>query len=406
MNLVTKCTYGMATAVIIASLMSASASLAQSFLVIPKVMQFQTIGSVPLEININAGEEFGDARFELEGRGAEDGWTVFLRRSDQQSFEISPDNLNKYLIYDNVFSIPLSGSNRIKIEATGVAPRLRLVSIVKTTPLSGNLYPQAPFNLRPLVNSAASPTDTAVSSAIFYLKTDTKSGAFKSCSAFQIASGVFLTAMHCVSIVVNDKCDAIGNGAIFLYPQLEGSLSGQMSADNKKSAVSAQVLLCGDLSSFDFENQQSKTDYAILVAKDTLDKKSLIKLDLQPVENNTLLSAYAVLMNRIENWANPQNKEYPPSKYVSDDSACKASADTDNVCPAGQIFHKCDTTESMSGGLVTRRNTVNVVALHYYGTYLGNCAVPIRTILTDMRSKIKSPLQEKLLLPLVSGQQP
>jgi hypothetical protein len=256
-----------------------------------------------------------------------------------------------------------------------------------------NTFPIGDFDLEPY-SGWPSAYKMKIQPSIVVLWNSGKS-ADRPCSAIQIASGTFLTALHCVIDVVDKQCRPNGSGTL----RIMGGPNpvdpyGALLDDAIKSAVLATPVFCG------ISGSPAKypwpLDYAIVTTPTPVNGgASLTPVAAVPASGSDLLLA-AYLSDPASGKKGNGEVNYLPGLFLSRDKDCRIPP-LAGPCPAGHIVHQCDTWETMSGGAVMTRVDTQLVGVHYLGTSEANCAVPWLQILNHMKSNAATAQQKAVL---------
>jgi hypothetical protein len=287
---------------------------------------------------------------------------------------------------------------RVSVSRLGTAPpTLKRESVVVRLPAVENKFPQGNFNLEP-VGSWSGDLLTHLRPAMALLRT-TSTGETRPCSATQIAPRIFLTALHCISHVVDAECRLKNSGKLWLLfgPNLVDA-SGKPTKEALESAIPASPVFCGTRGG---DGIAWPMDFAIVFSSSQIARSNWIAPEAADLKEGTYLQLSAYLSEPASGRKDNGSVDYVPDLYLSRDADCRVPLNPVNPaqggCPYGHVAHRCDTWETMSGGAVLRRGSARLVAVHYFYAGSDNCALPWPIILQQMKATAKTPLQREVL---------
>ncbi|TWS96316.1 serine protease [Reyranella sp. CPCC 100927] len=354
-----------------------------------------TPSSGPARVLLAPQDVPGYQRFELVGLTDPQGdWRIEITTPSGQQYAIDAASVGQYLAYGNVIEIPVRQAGTVEIVGNAAAPRIRYLAMLRQRPTGANLFPFGEVNLDP-VSSWSADLRTRFAPALAFIETTSPVDRI-ACSASQISPGVYLTALHCLGPQVGATCAPHPSTTIRVHfgaAILDGN--GRPTAAARAGSQIAMPVFCGTGTAA--MAHPWPLDYAVVMTPSAFPGSAPVRVsrDFGGGNANLVVGAYLPLWG--SGMQGGVNRDFAPGLYLSRDQECRAYAAQNAYCPAGHVAHHCDTEPSMSGSPVLRRDTLQLVGVHYFGSARPNCAVPWPLVIEHMEKTASTKVQKQIV---------
>ncbi len=285
-----------------------------------------------------------------------------------------------------VLDVPVREAGDLLVTFGPAAPSVTLIARIDQNRTAAPLYQQGRLNLDYFDRDFAS--DAArqrLSRATVLVKFETARGP-ATCTAYQIAPGLFLTNLHCIESDARSQAGRDQNRLYFGLTLERGEADAQSAGD----VVNARMVAKGK---FVRDKPREHYDYAVLEASTPKSyERDVLPLELGNLDA-VLDSNPRPLLELYQHWTGTSGTT--AGKALSADEDCKVLGPvnengpvTIEQCPYPSFKHGCDTDEGSSGSPILRRKGDRAVGVHFLGQVSNyNCALRADALLAHLKGK-------------------